>query len=307
MEKKNIASLSRNIEHKLQTRYEDKTLCNQYAWWMIETVTQKKKAELLAQKEFNFTKKQIDTLKDWILKQIEEKEPLQYLLGSVPFDGLEILVEPPILIPRPETEELCYKIISYLNNLKYKKLTILDIGTGSGCIALTLAKALPESTIYATDISEKALSLAQKNAKHNGIQNIKFIKSDVYDQLYQSDKNIKFDLIISNPPYITKNEWQDLDESVKNWEDTQALVANHEGLEIIEKIILGAPQFLKKNTQLIEKKIPQLIIEIGYKQGSSVAKLFEKANFVDIVVEKDLENKDRFVKGSMYYVAEEKK
>jgi len=304
MEKRDLVSLARDIEHRLQAIYEDKTLCNQYAWWMIEAITGKKRSELLANKEFNFTIKQIHTLENWLTKQIEDKEPLQYLLGSVPFDDLEVLVKSPVLIPRPETEELCYKIIEYLKNLENKKLTLLDIGTGSGCIALTLAKALPESTVYGTDISDEALALAKKNANHNGINNVTFIKSDVYAQL---DESVKFDLIVSNPPYITKDEWLDLDESVTRWEDEKALVADHEGLAIIKKIIAGAPNFIKKNPELTEKKIPQLIIEIGYKQGPSVVKLFEKAGFVDIVVCKDLENKDRFVKGRIDDVAKEKK
>jgi len=304
MEKRDVVSLARDIAHRLQIRYEDKILCNQYAWWMIKAVTDKEEAELLTQKEFNFTKKQIDILESWLTKQTVDKEPLQYLLGSVPFDNLEILVESPVLIPRPETEELCYKIISWLHKLKNKNITILDIGTGSGCIALTLAKAFPESMVYAIDISDKALSLAQKNAKHNGVNNITFIKSDVYDQL---DENIKFDMIISNPPYIAKDEWHTLDESVTKWEDKRALVTNHAGLKIIKKIISGAPKFLKENKELIKEKIPQLIIEIGYKQGSSVVKLFENVGFVDIVIEKDLENKDRFVKGSIRHVEQEKK
>ena len=291
MEKRDVVSLSKKIEKQLQSRYQDATLCNQYAWWMIEAVTGKDKAKLIAQKEINFTSKQIITLENWTQKQVEEKIPLQYLLSYVPFDDLEILVEPPVLIPRPETEEMCYKIIELLNKLENKKLTILDIGTGSGCIALTLAKALPESTTHATDISDEALALAEKNAKHNNIKNVKFLKSDVYENI----KELKFDLIVSNPPYIAEDEWKTLDESVTKWEDRRALVANKQGLAIIEHIVLQAPEFIKKNKELSEKKIPQLIIEIGYQQGVATTKLFENAGFVDIHIQKDLERKDRFV------------
>ncbi|EKD23395.1 MAG: hypothetical protein ACD_82C00069G0001, partial [uncultured bacterium] len=196
------------------------------------------------------------------------------------------MVEAPILIPRPETEEICYFAINELNKLSNKKLNILDIGTGSGCIGLTLANAFPESIVYATDISSKALELANKNAKHNKINNIKFSESNVYSNL---SENIKFDLIISNPPYITQEEFNDLNESVSKWEDKQALVAKKEGLAIIEEIIKNAQKYLKHNDEIKSKKIPQLIIEIGYKQGPSVSKLFQDSNFVDIVVKKDLE------------------
>ena len=302
MEKRDVVSLSRDIENRLSVRYDDPILCNQYAWWMIESVTKKKKSELISQKEYNFTKEQIDTLGNWLQKQIDEKIPLQYLLGSVPFDDLEILVKPPVLIPRPETEELCYNIISMLKTLENKKLKILDIGTGSGCIALTLAKHLPESQVWATDISPEALELATKNAKHNNISNIKFLQSDVYKAIGET----KFDVIVSNPPYIAEDEWKLLDESVTKWEDKQALVADNKGLSIIEQIVIQAPNFIIHNREIQEKKIAQLIIEIGHKQGPSVTKLFEIAGLIDIVVQKDLENKDRFVKGRVLYVATKK-
>jgi len=291
MEKKDVILLSKEIEKQLHARYQDPTLCNQYAWWMIEAVTGKDKAKLIAQKEINFTSKQIVTLENWVQKQVEEKIPLQYLLGSAPFNDLEILVEAPTLIPRPETEEMCYNLIAMLKKLENKKLTILDIGTGSGCIALALAKALPESTVYATDISDEALALAEKNATHNNIKNVTFLKSDIYAGV----PNISFDLIVSNPPYIAEQEWKTLDESVTKWEDRRALVADNQGLAIIERIILQAPEYLKENKETLEKKIPQLVIEIGYTQGAATAKLFENAGFVDIHVQKDLEGKDRFV------------
>lgn len=300
MKKRDVIELSRNIADKLHARYEDKTLCIQYAWWMLENITGKNQAILIAKKDFDFTDQELETLDNWVKKQVEDKEPLQYILGTVPFDDIEILVEAPTLIPRPETEEMCYFTIGELQKLNNKKLNILDIGTGSGCIGLTLAHAFPESIICATDISKVALELANRNAKHNKISNIKFSESNVYDSL---PENIKFDLIISNPPYITNTEFKDLDESVSKWEDKLALVANKNGLEIIEEIIKYAPKFLKQNNEIKSNKIPQLIIEIGYKQGPSVGKLFQDAGFVDIVIKKDLEGKDRFVIGRLENVA----
>jgi len=300
MEKKDVVKLSRQVEKILQKRYKDPVLCNQYAWWILEKITDKKQSELISLGAISLTRKQIATLEKWIDKQVAQHIPLQYLLGSVQFDDIEILVEPPVLIPRPETEEICYKIIELIKKIDDKKITILDIGTGTGCIALTLAKAIPRSTVYATDISDKALRLAEKNAKHNNISNVTFLQSDVYKNIR---KDITFDLIVSNPPYISPEEWTTLDKSVTKWEDQKALVANNKGLAIIEKIVLQAPQFIKPNKQMSDKKIPQLIIEIGYKQGDLVAKLFEKAGLADIRIEKDLEQKDRFVTGRLMNVA----
>ena len=294
MEEKDIVALSKEVEKKLEKRYKDPILCNQYAWWMIEQITGKERATLVSLQRIHMTKEQIATLDKWIDEQIHKKVPLQYLLGSVPFDDIEILVESPVLIPRPETEELCYKIIDQLNQLEDKKLSILDIGTGSGCIALTLAKHFPQATVVATDVSDQALALAEKNAKHNNIKNVTFLKSDVYDNI---KKEVTFDFIVSNPPYIAPDEWKELDESVTKWEDKHALVTNKEGLAIIERIVLQAPKHIKQNQAIETKEIPQLIIEIGYKQGQQVAQLFEKAGFIDIHVEKDLEQKDRFVSG----------
>lgn len=300
MEKKDVMNLVKEVEEKLKTRYKDSTLCNQYAWWMLEAITKKNKAKLIAQQEIALDNGQHATLDEWIIHLVEEKMPLQYILGSVPFVDLEILVEPPVLIPRPETEELCYKLIAQFKKLNNKKITILDIGTGSGCIALSLAKTLPESHVYGTDIADNALALAQKNTNHNKIKNVTFIKSDVYKDI---SKELNFDFIISNPPYITKEEWKTLDESVTEWEDPTALIANKEGLAIIERIISGAKSFLKSNEEMKQKNFPQIIIEIGYTQGAHVRKLLENAGFSDIKIEKDLERKDRFASGRVVDVA----
>jgi len=300
MKKRNVVTLAREIEKKLLPRYNNPVLCNQYAWWMIEAITKKKKAELIALKIKLLDDAKHIILDNWIKKQVEDKIPLQYLLGSVPFLNLEILVEPPVLIPRPETEELCSKVIEQLNTLQNKKLNILDLGTGSGCIALSLAKSLSESTVCGTDISDEALALAQKNSAYNKIKNATFLKSDIYKSV---DNRMKFDFIISNPPYITPEEWKILDESVTEWEDPSALIAPAEGLDIIAKIIVGAHMFLKPNIEMQQKGIPQLILEIGYKQGILVKKLLENANFSDIKISKDLGEKDRFASGRVVDVA----
>ncbi|TET06461.1 peptide chain release factor N(5)-glutamine methyltransferase [Candidatus Dependentiae bacterium] len=282
------------IERQLRTIYEDPTLCRQYAWWILEEITHHKKEDLLADHIIQLSHQHQAILNQWLDKLINKKMPLQYLIGAVPFNNIEILVEPPILIPRPETEEWTIRLIKQLKQLKNQELTILDIGSGSGCIALAIAHALPKATIYATDIATNAIALTQKNALHNGISNIKCIKADIYDGL---PLNLKFDLILSNPPYISPNEWEQLEESVTRWEDKAALVANKEGLAIIEAIIKQACYFMKYNSELEEKKLPNVVLEIGYKQADAITTLMKQAGFSTIKIEKDLEEKDRVVSG----------
>lgn len=289
-----LISTINNIAHQLEARYHDYTLSQQYAWWMVEAVTGLRQTQLVADDTLTLTSEQQQTITSWIKQQVEEKMPLQYLLGYVPFINLEILVEPPILIPRPETEEWTLALIQQLKQLSDQKITILDIATGSGCVALALAQALPASTLWATDISQEALSLAQKNADHNKVANVSFLVSDVCNQIPATHK---FDLIVSNPPYIAESEWKTLDPAVTRWEDKHALIADHNGIAIIERIIKDARHFLKHNKELAEKNIAQLVIEIGYQQGKAVAALMKQYDYTNIQIHKDLEGKDRVVSG----------
>jgi len=295
-----MEKLRLSIEQKLKKTFQDPVLCTQYSWWILEALTGQKKEQLITRSTDDLSEEQLNRLDDWMKEILNRNKPLQYILGSVPFLDLEILVEPPTLIPRPETEELCADLITQLTQLNNQKIKILDIGTGSGCIALSLAKALPNAQVYATDIADAALELAQKNATHNNIKNISFIKSDVFQNI---PTDLKFDLIVSNPPYIAPEEWKDLDPSVVEWEDRTALIAQNKGLAIIERIVKQAPQFLKENKELAQHNVPQLLIEIGYTQGSAVSRLLENAGFDAITIKKDLEGKDRIVTGRVKDVA----
>lgn len=286
--------LARTLAHNLDQKYNNTALSMQYAWWMLETVTQQTKANLLARNTLSLSSAQHQQLDHWVERQMHEDMPLQYLIGTVPFGDCTIHVEPPILIPRPETEYWCFSLIDALQKMPHQSFTLLDIGTGSGCIAIALARAFPHATIYATDISPHALALAQKNALHNNVSNITFVLSDLFDHL---PKNIKFDLIVSNPPYIAHNEWQTLDPSVRAWEDKNALIASQEGIGTLQKIINKAPAYIQPTTPLRTYNIPQLIVEIGYQQGSIVASLFRNAHFYKISVNKDLQGNDRTVVG----------
>lgn len=290
--------LAQQIAQELHKKYQDEFLCMQYAWWALEAITEQSKTDLLMQRELSLTQEQADMLNRWVQSQVEHHIPLQYLIGSVPFIDCDILVEPPVLIPRPETEEWCLNLIKSLEQLPHHEFRILDICTGSGCIAIALAKAFPQATVYASDISEQALALAQKNAEHNEVH-INFISSDLFDDI---PKDLHFDLIVSNPPYIATDEWRHLDPSVKTWEDSTALVASDNGLGMIKKIITDAIPFLDSSSELISYGIPPLIIEIGHKQGDLVKRAFQKAGYAHGEIKKDSFGQDRIAMGYIKHV-----
>ena len=290
-----INALVQAVAQQLATKYQNETLCTQYAWWVLEAITHKKKTNLIVDRTIDLSDEQQNTLQYWIQKQTEDNIPLAYLIGSVPFISCDILVQPPTLIPRQETEEWCAQLIAQLKKLPdHKSLRILDLCTGSGCIAVSLAKEFPHATIYASDISDTALALARKNAEHNGINSITFLSSDLFHDL---PINLSFDIIISNPPYISDHEWQYLDPSVKEWEDNKALLAAENGVGILKQLIQQARRFLRPNSVLIHHNIPQLVVEIGHTQGKKVRALFEKEGFGNVAVQKDLHGKNRIVSG----------
>ena len=172
-----ITDIIKNSTEQLKKHFD---FPEQHAWWILESITNKKKANLIAHETITLTSDQQQKLDSWIDQLINKNIPLQYLIGSVPFIDLEILVETPTLIPRPETEEWCVNLIEQLNKLSHKKLTVLDLCSGSGCITLALAQAFPAAHVYGLDISDKAIALAQKNAIHNRISNATFLHSDLF-------------------------------------------------------------------------------------------------------------------------------
>ncbi len=278
----------------LEPMYESTRHAQNVAWWFLEGVTKKNRTQLITETSLSLTDAQLQQLETWIHAHTVEQYPLQYLLGSVSFGPLEILVEAPTLIPRPETEEWCFNLLSSIAPLSHAPLRILDMCTGSGCIALWLAKALPNSTVYGVDISDAALALAEKNAAHNKIENVRFFKSNLFEVL---NHDTPFDLIVSNPPYINPDVWHELSPMVSRWEDRGALVAANHGLEIIQSLVRTAPAFLTKQSPLTIHGFPRLMIEIGYDQGIAVQELFIDAGFGTVRVLTDSAQRDRVVSG----------
>lgn len=215
------------------------------------------------------------------LKRLEKGEPVQYIVGNVDFYGYTFKVNPCVLIPRFETEELVSKTIEYANTVFSEPFKAVDLGTGSGCIAITLKKKFGSKiNMSAVDISKAALEVAMENAKNNEVE-IDFYHGDMLKPLKE-----KFDLIISNPPYIRKDE--EIMKIVRDNEPSIALYAENDGLANYEKILSNAEAYLNEKNMIA--------FEIGWWQGPKVVEIAKKY-FPDslIRVEKDLQEKDRFV------------
>lgn len=224
----------------------------------------------------------LDTLRP-LVKRCGAHEPLAYLIGHTEFYSLRFVLTPDVLIPRPETEGLVEKAIDFLRALDTPEPKVLDLCTGSGCIAGAIAKNVPSAKLTATDISKNAIRIAQKNFQSLGIgDRIETRTGDLFDAIEPGET---FDLIVSNPPYVTDGEYENLDPNVKDYEPAQALKAGPEGLDLIEKIIQAAPASLAPKAALI--------LEMGYRHGSNVQNLLQNANYTDIRIHKDHAGHDR--------------
>ena len=215
---------------------------------------------------------------------LKEGKPYQQILGETYFYGNKFFVDENVLIPRPETEELIELIESRLSHLKKEKLKILDVGTGSGCISISLAKIFPNAEVSSIDISEKALNIAQKNADFHKVK-INFIQKDYLtrklDEIY--------DIIVSNPPYIDVLEKEEISHSVKGFEPNIALFApENRVLAFYEKIAQDSENHLKKGGSVF--------LEINQKLGKETLQLFQSVLTKSELV-KDLSENDRFVIG----------
>lgn len=228
--------------------------------------------------ELEYLKKYGDYTKKNI-ERVKNGEPVQYVIGNVDFFGNIINVDNRVLIPRRETEELVDYTVKYLKNMFNRKIDIVDIGTGSGCIAITIKKMI-DSNVHAVDISTDALDLAKENARINNVD-ITFLEGDMLSPLCQ-----KYDCIISNPPYISYQE--DIMDIVKNNEPEIALYAPDKGLKFYKEIIKNSSCYLN------EKNI--IAFEIGWSQAEAIinyAKIYYPNS--NIIKKKDMQGFDRFI------------
>ena len=241
-----------------------------------------KKIDLYINFENKVSGPDLNTLKGYIKRRLRN-EPSQYIVGKSNFYGRDFYVDNNVLIPRPETEILinvCIEFLSMKDNPE-----IIDIGTGSGCIGITLAKEIPSSNVIAIDSSEKALAVAEKNAKNIGIKNIDFVKSDFLKQTI----DLRADLLVSNPPYIPKEDISNLMADVKEYEPSKALTDNLDGLEFYRV-------FSKKFDRMI-KIDGALIVEVGKgKHPLEVKKIIEQSGHSNIEMINDYNGDIRVLK-----------
>jgi len=250
--------------------------------WMLCDLLKIDRSDIYLKINRKISKKNFSKLKEWINQRLKNK-PLQYITGKTEFYGHQISVSPDVLIPRPETERLVDIAIDTIKNLSKPK--ILEVGTGSGCISIALGSAKKDANILSLDVSDSALEIAKINTKKNNISNIKFLKLDFLESIPKG----QYDLIISNPPYISKNEMKEIMLDVKEFEPKIALTDNNDGLEFYRR-------FCNKAKKMINEK-GSLILEVGI--GSHpirVREIFHSSGFNKIDLISDYNGDPRVIK-----------
>jgi len=267
-----------------------------------------KRIELYTQFDKAPDKQQLHQVHD-LVKRAGQNEPIAYLTGKTEFYSLELNITPDCMVPRPETELLVERAIEFLRTRAAENPAmqsilqeghipdaarsgtqfVCDLCTGSGCIAVAIAKNFPDASIIATDISSAALGIAASNIeKHNLKERITLLCGDLFDPLIPRLEVRKFDLIVCNPPYVSAPEFEALGSNVKDYEPKLALLAGTDGLDIYRRIIKDADRFLKPGAALM--------LEIGYAQGPAVRELLEQSGAShQIKIEKDFHDNDRIV------------
>lgn len=281
-----------------------------FFYLILEEKQKLKRIDVALNPNLTFSTEEIQ-LWNLILEQLKQEIPIQYLLGKTSFYGLDFEVNPAVLIPRPETEELVEWIIqstryevrgtkSEVGSLKFedgsRKITILDIGTGSGCIAISLAKNIPNAQVFVIDISEKALATAKKNAIKNQVK-VNFIKTDILkiddlEKLPTSNFQLPthFDFIVSNPPYVRELEKQEIKKNVLDNEPHLALfVKDNDALIFYRKIAELAQKNLTPNGELF--------FEINQYLGNEMIDLLKEMGFKNVELRKDIYGNDRMIRG----------
>lgn len=252
------------------------------AKWISSDILHLSTMELYTGKDMNFSTKAWKEVED-ILARLKQREPLQYILQEAPFCGLSFHVEKGVLIPRPETEELVEWIVSDCQ--KAGKVRILDIGTGSGCIPVTLAERLPEAEVASCDISAEALRVAAVNVKRYGDKVPLFQADILQDEL----PDCQVDVLVSNPPYITDSERKDMEANVLDWEPELALfVPDTDPLRFYRRIAQKGLDWLTEGGALY--------FEINRAYGAETVRMLEECGYRDIALRKDMSGNDRMIK-----------
>lgn len=257
------------------------------------------RVKIALEQELRLSESELLTL-HFAVKELLKNRPIQYIIGETEFCGMRFFVNENVLIPRPETEELVEKLAvsSYqFSSFRPKRsevekspanVSILDIGTGSGCIAISLAKLLKDSTVTAVDVSEKALEIAKKNAEANDV-NVNFIKDDILNHKNQELIDNQYDIIVSNPPYVCESEKNEMRANVLDYEPSTALfVPDNDPLIFYRKILEFAQKTLKP--------AGEIWFEINEKFGEEMKNLCFVMGFKNVEILKDFRGKDRILR-----------
>lgn len=260
---------------------------------LLAEVLQKKRIDLYVEFERILTPEELANLKEFIQRRVK-REPLQYILGTVPFCDSLFKVAPGVLIPRPETELLVEKLTERIQQqfVEQSKITVVDLGVGSGCIGLSLIKPFFQAELHGVDLSEAALSQAKENADSlELVDRAHFYLGHWFEPLEETVHG-SVDLIVSNPPYVREEDFEGLQPEVKDFEPKQALVSGQTGLEMYEQIIPQAGAHLRDGGLLA--------FEVGFQQAEKVKELMEANQFKNVEVIPDLSEIDRIVIGTYH-------
>ena len=276
-----FAELKAHIHNSLQSLY-PKSEINSFYFILLEHYGNYTTAEVLANVSTQLTDNITKAIQQAIT-ELQTAKPIQYILGETEFFSNRFFVDENVLIPRPETEELVDWVLQTYPD-KTHLLLILDVGTGSGCIAISLAKALPEAQVTAIDVSPKAIAVAQRNAERNGIK-VQFLQRDI---LQTETLPEKYDIIISNPPYVRELEKNEMHSNVLNYEPHLALfVPDDRPLLFYEQIATLAQQYLKPKGRLF--------FEINQYLAAQMQVMLAQKNFTEITLRQDLSGNDRML------------
>jgi release factor glutamine methyltransferase len=237
-----------------------------------------KRIELYMHFDRPLEEKELTAYRPW-LARLAKGEPVEYILGEVEFYHCKIQLTPDVLIPRQETEILVDKICTRLSDTPHKQMW--DVCCGSGCLGISLKKALPQLDVFLSDISSQALAVAKKNAEENGVE-IQLLQGDLLEPF----KGMKADFLICNPPYVSEGEYAVLDPSVRDFEPRTALVGGQTGLEFYERLARELPSYLNPGAKLF--------FELGTGQGEAIKGLFSAPCWKGAEIEKDWAGHDRF-------------
>ncbi|MCZ8091435.1 peptide chain release factor N(5)-glutamine methyltransferase [Flavobacterium sp.] len=285
-----IKNYKNRFLHALSSLYDEKEI-ESFFYLTLEKLHQKKRIDLALQPDLAMDETQFSQW-ETVLAELKTHKPIQYILGETEFYGLPFLVNENVLIPRPETEELVELIVSSFK-FQVSGLKILDIGTGSGCIPISLKKNLPSAEVFAIDVSKNALEVAQKNAEINRVE-VNFIEANILltDSLVLPTRNTQhatlFDIIVSNPPYVRNLEKAEINPNVLEFEPHLALfVEDNDALLFYRKITELAKNHLSENGKLY--------FEINQYLGKETVALVESYGFNNVQLIKDIYGNDRMI------------